>query len=655
MAITGNIKTFYLSSLLQLLSHDKKTGILELTDGNDIVQVYFRDGTIINAFGSSRVERLTNYLRSEGIVSAAQIEQCLAVSAHTGKKIGKILVEQGLISEDLLESLLHRQIEQTLFSLFLWEQGEFEYRDQEFDLSDQVVTSFDTMGVVLEASRRVDEISQIKKRVLQDADILAVTPNSEALKKASLNTAERAVLSLVNGRRTVKRLITDSGYDELKVYKTLFSLVTAGLVVKEQAVLKRPAEAAQAEVIAAKPGAAAGPNEDVLSRASAEQASRTEQPAESIGKTPESIFAAPEEPAAKPEAGMQKHVEPQEPQGAGEPAVPGEVLLDLEPHPEPEVNSDDTPDTPQDETLPDADADDGTLTVIKIDGRIMPEIDLSDFEPPAGPKLEPVDKEELAAALRSYGEEADFEEDERASAGKKRRRLILAASIAGGVVFVAVLLLVLLPVFSPEPSVQPSPQKKTAAVKPASEKKTAKAPPAGGTDVRPPQKTAPEAADGARAVSPEQVAEFDFFQDRKGWVSINLPSGYSVEEKPLQDRVSAVIRYGEDVVITISVLPDPSSWNAEDEMYASILKMQESASLQIQKYDTLKQAGCPGYMLRFAAEREQKTVQTAIYRFVCLNKSARLEIVSLTWRTEAGQQLCGRIYRAVETSFFIYP
>lgn len=125
MAITGNIKTFYLSSLLQLLSNDKKTGILELTDGSDIVQVFFRDGTIINAFGSSRVERLTNYLRSEGIISAEQLDKCLNMSAHTGKKIGKVLVEQGLISQELLESLLHRQIEQTLFSLFLWEQGEF--------------------------------------------------------------------------------------------------------------------------------------------------------------------------------------------------------------------------------------------------------------------------------------------------------------------------------------------------------------------------------------------------------------------------------------------------------------------------------------------------------------------------------------------------
>ena len=46
MAISGNLKTFYLSSLLQLLSNDKKTGILELTDGHDIVQVYLREGTI---------------------------------------------------------------------------------------------------------------------------------------------------------------------------------------------------------------------------------------------------------------------------------------------------------------------------------------------------------------------------------------------------------------------------------------------------------------------------------------------------------------------------------------------------------------------------------------------------------------------------------
>ena len=179
-------------------------------------------------------------------------------------------MNRAIISPELLEGLLHRQIEETLFSMFLWEQGEFEYRDQEFDLSDQIITSFDTMQIVLEASRRVDEISEIKKRVPADHGVLTVTNDDAALQKAKLNTVERAVLSLINGRRSVKGLIHDSGYDELKVYKTLFSLITAGLILEEEKILKRTNGDIQKVIAGQQYGAAAPVDNAVQGDLSAE-------------------------------------------------------------------------------------------------------------------------------------------------------------------------------------------------------------------------------------------------------------------------------------------------------------------------------------------------------------------------------------------------
>ncbi len=452
MAITGNIKTFYLSSLLQLLSNDKKTGILELTDGSDIVQVFFRDGTIINAFGSSRVERLTNYLRSEGIVSREQLDKCLAVSAHTGKKIGKVLVEQGLISQDLLESLLYRQIEQTLFSLFLWEQGEFEYRDQELDLSDQIVTSFDTMQVVLEASRRVDEISQLKQRVPQDNEVLEITANSEALQKATLNTAERAILSLINGKRTVKRVIADSGYDELKAYKILFSLVTAGLVIKEKNILKRPADGMQQEIPGRKRAVAASGSQ--AAALVAEPVQQPESPrsaphttpappdknvpaADLPGQTAGDLFAAPaaQHIEQTPAALFAAH-ETTQPQQAQQQPESRELVLELEPR----TKTDDLAggkEVPAAEVplLSDEEAPAGQ-TVIKIDGQYLAGADLPDPETPQRSKLQPVGKSEVAAALRTYSADSSLDDYDTELAQARRRLVKRAIAYAAGVIII---------------------------------------------------------------------------------------------------------------------------------------------------------------------------------------------------------------------------
>jgi len=626
MAITGNIKTFYLSSLLQLLSNDKKTGILELTDGNDIVQVFFRDGTIINAFGSSRVERLTNYLRSEGIVSAEQLDQCLKISVHTGQKIGKVLVDQGCVSTELIENLLHRQIEQTLFSLFLWDQGEFEYHDQEFDLSDQIVTSFDTMEIVLEASRRVDEISQIKQQVPRDNDVLQVTADAEALGKATLSTGERAVLSLVNGKRTVKRVVIDSGYDELKVYKILFSLVTAGLVIEEKNILKRPP--------------AAG------------------------GRAREELKPAAETQQGVPAKAHEAPVQSGEPDREGKASEPGESVLVLESGSDEEAGRAEIESRPSADESFDFGAEPSATTVIKINGRLVSEVDLSDIEPVArGPQLSPVDKHELADALRSCREHEAFEEEDRQYARTLRRKVIIAAACAAGAVVLGALLF-FVPFFSetPEkPSVKPATETAAPAKLPKVKSGETVQPSAPAAQTAPVQagaavvKPGSEAAAAPAAESAGQEAAYDFFQDQKGWVSINLPPGYTVDETAHTDRTSVVIRYGDDVTISLSIVPDPAVWNAEEGMYAAIVKMQEAGGLKIQKYDTLKHAGCPGYMLQLSGARDQKIVQTTLYRFVCYNKSARVEVSGFTWRTEAGQELSKRICAAIETSFFMYP
>ena len=665
MAITGNIKTFYLSSLLQLLSNDKKTGILELTDGSDIVQVFFRDGTIINAFGSSRVERLTNYLRSEGIVSAEQLDKGLNMSAHTGKKIGKVLVEQGLISQELLESLLHRQIEQTLFSLFLWEQGEFEYRDQEFDLSDQIVTSFDTMGVVLEASRRVDEIPQLKQRVPQDNEIPAITANSEALQKATLHTAERAVLSLINGKRAVKRVIEDSGYDELKVYKTLFSLVTAGLIIREKNTLKRPPASVHKEISERKLSVAAAADQVIAPSSQGPDSTRpVPGPAQQSGQTPESLFAAPasEQSGQTPEslfADPTANRFEQTPQSlfaapedtrahkAELPPEPNDMVLELEPKTTTAARPG-APDsnTPEDRWLSEEIPPAGQ-TVIKIDGEYLAGIDFSDIEPVGRPKLQPVDKNEVAEALRAYGDEGNLDDYDNELKQARQRMVKKAIACVAAVFVIAVAGLLLKPVLFPD---EPAPEPAVETPRIVKKKVPKKDPQA----VEKPAAVAQPGSGGHPEPAADEEAVVDLFLDHKGWISINLPPGYSISEQPLEDRTSVLISYGTDITLSLSVVPESAVWNAEDEMYASIVKMQGSGSRHVQKYAVLKHAGCPGYTLHFTSERDQKSVQTAIYRFVCFNKSVRLEVNNSSWRTDAGRKLGERIHAAIESSFLIY-
>ncbi|MCP4714589.1 MAG: DUF4388 domain-containing protein [Deltaproteobacteria bacterium] len=380
MSLRGTIETFYLSTLLQLLSNDKKTGTLRLaTPDKRRVTIYFQDGTIVYATSSNREERLGYILKSEGIIGSAELTSCLQEGKARKEKLGRILVEQKLISPRDLESYIYRQVEQILYNLFLWHEGDFEYEDSSFELEEQLKTRLDTMELILEASRRVDEISVLRKQLPSDDGILKLTERVTSEQEVKLNPREWPIVSLIDGRRSIHQIIHESGYDEFDVYKILFSLVNSGLIESHDETQKRliqeleqPAtEAASTEpATTEKTGTSAQEKTFDLARALDEDDEMLdlEQPAEEPNTPTIKTQAPPLEPAAAqtkpapPSPEFSLELEPE--LTIEEPPVPEpqttppdqEPSLELEPEitisqepsaPEPELTLEEPPAPPQ--------------------------------------------------------------------------------------------------------------------------------------------------------------------------------------------------------------------------------------------------------------------------------------------------------------------
>jgi len=164
MAFRGNIETFFFSSLLQLLTNDRKTGVLHIEKEKDEVDIFIKEGSIVNAISSRSKNRLGYLLRTKGIITSENLEKCLSISRGNGQKLGKVLVENNHITTEDLEKFLNDQVEETIYDLFIWEKGNFEFKESELNTDKQVVTNIDTLGIILEASRRVDEISLLKNK-----------------------------------------------------------------------------------------------------------------------------------------------------------------------------------------------------------------------------------------------------------------------------------------------------------------------------------------------------------------------------------------------------------------------------------------------------------------------------------------------------------
>jgi len=231
MNLQGDFDGLFLANILQLLCDDKKNGFLQVTSGDKESKVFFKDGAIIYATSSKKEYRLGAILRRNGLITEEQLGRCLDIARERKEAMGKVLVDTECITLDNLKKYSTQQVEDILYDMLLWKHGRFEYKDAQFSLERMVISQLSPMKLILEASRRIDEMSVLTDLISSENLVFKMSGKTQE-EEIKLNANEWRILSLVDGIRTVRELVDQSGYDEFAVYKILYSVISYGLVEK---------------------------------------------------------------------------------------------------------------------------------------------------------------------------------------------------------------------------------------------------------------------------------------------------------------------------------------------------------------------------------------------------------------------------------------
>jgi hypothetical protein len=230
MPLKGNLESVFLNSIMQMLSSDEKSGILHVKNQQKEVKIYFQEGDVVFATGSQRENRLGYHLQSKGTISREKLNECLEAGQKEKKPLGRVLVEKGHITAEKLEKIVHDQIQEVIFDLLIWEKGDFEYKNAKPNLQDMTVIRLKVVAVLLEASRRIDEMSVLRKYIPNDEIVFRTVEADQDTTQLKLDATEWKVLWLIDGTRSVRQLIDENGFDEFHAYKTLYGLISAGLI-----------------------------------------------------------------------------------------------------------------------------------------------------------------------------------------------------------------------------------------------------------------------------------------------------------------------------------------------------------------------------------------------------------------------------------------
>ncbi len=251
MAIKGSLKEASLADVCQLLALGLKTGCLSIADKSRFGQIYFDRGRITYARIVNRRDRIGDLLVRDGLLTQEQLTDALEQqNEDPDKRLGEVLVTGNFLSQKDLQLYIRIQIEEAIYHLFTWSRGNFFFEADELPEAD-ILVSISPDSLLLEAARRVDEWSQIEKKIPSLDLVFEVEIERLSSSEVDLTPEQETIARLFDGTRSVLDVVDVLGIDEFDVGRALYGLIQAGYAhrVEKKAVEVDPVRGREAEVL----------------------------------------------------------------------------------------------------------------------------------------------------------------------------------------------------------------------------------------------------------------------------------------------------------------------------------------------------------------------------------------------------------------------
>jgi hypothetical protein len=229
MALSGSLREFSLSEILQLLSSQRKTGSLRLTRGAEARVIYLLEGRIaaVRDRGMGSDDPLASFLRRIHRLSEEQMRGVSSIHAESGRDLVDLLLNGRYIEREELTMLYERLVLDVLHEVISWDDGVYSFANGNPPES-ALPVSLSTESMLMEAVRRTDEMRRYQTTLSDPSLVLGLKELPDP--DAPLSEEEKELFGLVDGRRTLGELVAEAPLNEYEALEALFRLVEAGWI-----------------------------------------------------------------------------------------------------------------------------------------------------------------------------------------------------------------------------------------------------------------------------------------------------------------------------------------------------------------------------------------------------------------------------------------
>lgn len=236
LSIQGELGGTQAPALLKLISGQRTPGRLRVLTAVDEKHLHFHRGHIaaVHSFhptdGSPTaflMHKLGDLLLRRELITPQQLERATEIcSLQPHRRIGEILLETSPLTEGDLRDTLHIQAEEILFSWLFTPHGRFEYVATKNNVPPHEDLGIDVNDLLRKAALQVDEWKGLRRTIPSLETRIDFKGNGRAkLQHARMPASQENILSLVDGRHTVREICQKSGIFELEVCRFLAAMI----------------------------------------------------------------------------------------------------------------------------------------------------------------------------------------------------------------------------------------------------------------------------------------------------------------------------------------------------------------------------------------------------------------------------------------------
>src|SRR5512139_490089 len=235
MALEGNLSSFGLEEILQLIAVQQKTGMLSVTANEKSTVLFFRDGKIISTRDrrSKTRDPFREYLTRYGVLGREDMVRISQISSQSKLDLLDILTSEKFLDEKALARQWRMHVQETLHDVLTWDQCSYK-----FISGDEIIAGVKSLGehivepLLMECMRRIDEYPMLREMFPVEGVRIAAT-GREVDPEAEMFESEKTVLAILKTPRSVRDLVSRAKMPAFDTYDALKLLKEKGLIVLE--------------------------------------------------------------------------------------------------------------------------------------------------------------------------------------------------------------------------------------------------------------------------------------------------------------------------------------------------------------------------------------------------------------------------------------